>query len=53
MLPFSYGNGLLPPFRGINDGIEEQSPSPVKQHYLCAKVIQLLSYCDNLRAISK
>lgn len=53
MPPFSHGNALLLPLRGINDSIEQQSLSPIKQHYLCARVIQLLSYWDNLKAISK
>lgn len=53
MQPFSRRDGLLLPLRGINDSIEQQSLSPIKQHYLCAGVIQLLRYCDNLKAISK
>lgn len=53
MPPFSHGDGLLLPLRGINDSIEHQSPSPIKQHYPCARVIQLLRYWDNLKAISK
>lgn len=53
MPPFSHGNGLFLHLRGINDSIEQQGPSSIKQHYLCARIIQLLRYWDNLKAISK